>query len=655
MRRLLFLIIGLLFISSPTHARSRSVADSCLHILNTNPKLSSLEKCDLLLTTIHNINYEDNFISLTNLLIKEAAKSGSNYHLFYGYYEQGQYHILNSGRTQEGLGLLFKCLEIAKSNRLTLEEGFALYVIGNAFLQLQNQSNAEKYLKDALYVFTHIPNKQYYANTSLELANLYLLQNRLDTALHLYQKAKTIFQTTDYTHALAYTQGNIGIIQVKQNLKDSASINLSKTITTLTNLQDYQALTPYYNYASQNELHSGNDSLALFYAQQAYHNASIINNPERKKEAYEQLMKVHAAMGDYQQAYDYQNKYLHLRDSLINMETVTQMANMRADFEIEQKEVEVQQMAASKKMMARIAAITVGSLVLVGILLLVVYRDAHRKKVLNKALLQKQEALRQSKKELEAAIGSKDRLFSIISHDLRGPVGTLGGLSNLLHELLNEGKVKEAGELNASITHTIRQIEFLLNNLLHWSIRQQDIYQPHIGRFDLLALTQNLIEVYEQTAQIKNISLALESPLSKLEVEADSNSWGIIIRNLINNALKFTHPGGFVVVRLSVKDQEVLLEVIDNRVGMNPGQLSSLFSISGAQPEWGTQNEKGQGLGLALIHQFVGLHKGRIAVSSEPQKGAHFKVSIPTRVSEQVTEPKSTAKTQTAKLSSWSE
>src|SRR5690554_7672487 len=187
-------------------------------------------------------------------------------------------------------------------------------------------------------------------------------------------------------------------------------------------------------------------------------------------------------------------------------------------------------MAASKKLMARIGASAVGGVVVVAFLLLVVYRDAHRKKVLNKALGQRQEALRQSKKELEAAIGSKDRLFSIISHDLRGPVGTLGGLSNLLHELLNEGKVTEAGELNASITHTIRQIEFLLNNLLHWSIRQQDIYQPHIERFDLLDLTQNIIEVYEQTAQIKNISLALESPLSKLEVEADSNSWGIIIQ-----------------------------------------------------------------------------------------------------------------------------
>src|SRR5690554_3071732 len=99
----------------------------------------------------------------------------------------------------------------------------------------------------------------------------------------------------------------------------------------------------------------------------------------------------------------------------------------------------------------------------------------------------------------QEGVGGGHRLQGSLIFDhiarLKGTGGTLGGLSNLLHELLNEGKVKEAGELNASITHTIRQIEFLLNNLLHWSIRQQDIYQPHIERFDLLALTQNIIEI----------------------------------------------------------------------------------------------------------------------------------------------------------------
>src|SRR5690554_1798526 len=125
MRRLLILTIGLFLLSSAIIARSRSVADSCLHILNIDPKLSALQKCELLLSTIHNLDYEDNFISLTNLLIKEAGKCQSNYHLFYGYYEKGQYHIIHSGKTQEGLGLLLKSLQIARNNQLSLEEGFA--------------------------------------------------------------------------------------------------------------------------------------------------------------------------------------------------------------------------------------------------------------------------------------------------------------------------------------------------------------------------------------------------------------------------------------------------------------------------------------------------------------------------------------------------
>src|SRR5690554_6331845 len=287
MRRLLFLIIGLLFLSSPTHARSRSVADSCLHILNTNPKLSSLEKCELLLTTIHNLNYEDNFISLTNLLIKEAAKSS---------------------------------------------------------------------------------NEKYLASARLELANQYFDQKDDNNALPLYHEAQEYFNSSLDVQALAYIKGNIGSIQMNKGEMDSARINLSQAMDLLRSINDLHSIIHYNIIASLNELYSGNDSLSLSYAQKAYQLALEYNNPERMRNAYEQLMKVHAAMGDYEQAYDYQNKYLHLRDSLINMETVTQMANMRADFEIEQKEVEVQQMAASKKMMARIAAITVGSLVLVELI-----------------------------------------------------------------------------------------------------------------------------------------------------------------------------------------------------------------------------------------------------------------------------------------------
>lgn len=634
MRRLLILTIGLLTLSSATLARSRSVADSCLHILNSDTKLSSLEKCELLLTSIHNLNYEDNFLSLTNLLIQEANKAQSNYHLFYGYYEKGQYHILNSGEAQEGLKYLLKSLHIAKTNQLTLEEGFASYSTSKAFYQSKNHSNAEKYLTRALNIFSLYPNEQYYYSTSIELANLHLSHNQLDTALHYYLKAKAYFQTINYPKALAYIQGNIGTIQMKKFQTDSARNNLIQAIQILENTGNYKETITYYIDASQNELYSSNNSLAFYYAQKAYHLAQEGENPGRKRDTYEQLVKVHEAIGNYQLAYDYQNKYLHLRDSLINIETVTQMANMRADFEIEQKELEVAQIAAAKTMMTHIAILAGISLFMVGILLIIVYRDARRKKALNKALLEKQAALSESKKALEKASASKDRLFSIISHDLRGPMGTLSGLSQLLTELLNNNQVAEAGELNDSISDTIRQIEFLLNNLLHWSINQQNIYEPRNETFDLIKLTRSILKMYDQTAKAKQINLALESPFERLKVQSDSNSWGTIIRNIINNALKFTHPNGFVIVKFALSKNQVVLEVLDNGVGMSPQQIDNLFSFTGNQPGWGTNNEKGQGLGLSLVHDFVTISKGRIAVTSEPGKGSLFKVTIPVQIME---------------------
>jgi len=640
MRRLFIITIGLLILSNATHARSRSVADSCLHIINSDPKLSSIEKCELLLTSIHNLNYENNFISLTNLLIQEANKAQSNYHLFYGYYEKGQYQIIHSGKIQEGLELLFKSLEIARLNQLMLEEGFASYGISMAFALTENLQNSELYLKNAIKRFTLEKDSFYLYGAIMELANLKIKLNQIDTALYLYKKTQQYLNSINNPQAQAYILGNIGKIQMTKNQPDSARENLKNAIVILEQLQDYQALIPYYTYASQNELNSKRKTLALIYAQKAYQTAEALNNPERKRDAYDQLVKVYEAMGNYQLAYNYQNKYLHLRDSLINIEKVTQIANMRANFEINQKDLEVTQMAAAKTMMTRIAILTVAGLLVVVILLIIVYQNARRKKILNKTLLEKQEALRENKKALEKANASKDRLFSIISHDLRGPMGTLSGLSKILTQMLNNNQIKEAKDLNVSISDTIHQIDFLLNNLLHWSINQQNIYAPRNKIFDLIKLTKGIVKMYDQTAKTKQIRLSIESPFQQLNIYSDSNCWGTIIRNLINNALKFTDADGFVIVKITANANKIILQVVDNGIGMSPQQTNTLFNSTHKQPSWGTNNEKGLGLGMSLVKDFVTINKGSISVNSEIGKGSQFKVTIPVQIEQEKKQPK---------------
>lgn len=629
MRRLLFIIIVLLLVSNAGFARSIRVADSCLHILTTKQGLSSQEKCELLLSTIHNLDYNDSFINLFNLLIKEAAKSESFYHLFYGYYEKGQYLILFEGKTQEGLALIFKSLDIAKANLLTLEEGLAYYRISDAFYQLNNYPKALEYSDKAIEVFSIANSPTYLAIAKLELANIHYELKDYEESLVLYKEAEKFFASSNNHPTLAYIYGNIGAIQSLNNSPDSARQNLLHAISILEEIKDTQATITYNIILSKNELLCSDCSLALAYAQKASQTAETLNNPQSKRDAFEQLVKVYEATGDYKLAFDYQNKYLHLRDSLLNTETITQMANMRADFEIGQKQQEVEQIAASKRKITLITLITLLSLIVVAFLLVRVYRDAHSKKALNKELLLKQEALNNSKKELERANSSKDRLFSIIAHDLRSPMATLTALSQILSQLLSKGEIKEAEELNRSIYDTLGQIDFMLDNLLHWSINQQDIYHPLISQFDLPELSRKILKAYYQTALAKDITLTFESDTDSLLVESDSNCWGVIIRNLVNNALKFTHPGGWVKVSLKSAEDSARLEVTDNGVGMTPQQLDKLFSKFDSKSSWGTRNEKGQGLGLSLIHEFVTLSKGQIKVSSDLNKGTKFTVSIP--------------------------
>jgi NAD(P)-dependent dehydrogenase (short-subunit alcohol dehydrogenase family) len=219
---------------------------------------------------------------------------------------------------------------------------------------------------------------------------------------------KEYYETTDNLPVLAYIQGNIGVIQKRQNKLDSARVNLSFAVKFLEEKKDIQALIPYYIHASENEMLAGRMDIALNYAQKAVESAKKEESPIRKRDAYAQLMSVYAAMGEYHLAYDYQNKYLHLRDSIINIETITQMANMRADFEVAQKQNELDRMEASRRLMHIILWLTIISFVVVVFLLAVVYRNGKRRKAMNKELLQKQQALKASKKELEQVNASKE-------------------------------------------------------------------------------------------------------------------------------------------------------------------------------------------------------------------------------------------------------
>ena len=223
---------------------------------------------------------------------------------------------------------------------------------------------------------------------------------------------------------------------------------------------------------------------------------------------------------------------------------------------------------------------------------------------------------------------SKDKFFSIIAHDLRNPFHAIIGLTDLLLMNLNETGQDELQYSLEKIKGSSQQAHELLENLLLWARSHTGtlVFKPET--VSMKALLEESLRLVSAHAARKNIVIHTEIP-GEIVLEADVNMLRTVLRNLMTNALKFTNRDGEVHVRLSEKDGFCVLSVKDNGVGIEPGKIRTLFSIDKSHKTKGTGQEPGTGLGLILCNEFVGKHRGRIEVESEPGKGSEFRVILP--------------------------
>jgi len=239
-----------------------------------------------------------------------------------------------------------------------------------------------------------------------------------------------------------------------------------------------------------------------------------------------------------------------------------------------------------------------------------------------------EEALKESEATLHELNATKDKFFSIIAHDLKSPFNSIAGFSGHLVEQVREknyaGIEEYAGIIQTSSKHAMN----LLSNLLEWSLSQTGriVYNPEY--IEMVELITEVTELSTDAARQKSITLSKELPLNVF-VFADKNMISTIFRNLISNAIKFTNPGGKIVVSVEKKKDELLAAVRDSGIGIKQPSIEKLFRIDESYSTSGTQNEKGTGLGLILCKEFVEKHGGKIWAESEPGKGSVFYFTIP--------------------------
>ena len=239
-----------------------------------------------------------------------------------------------------------------------------------------------------------------------------------------------------------------------------------------------------------------------------------------------------------------------------------------------------------------------------------------------------EQLLKERESQLRELVTTKDKLFSIIAHDLRSPFNGLLTFSELLIHNPKDLDDAEAESYLEIINSLSKNTLDLLDNLLNWAKAQtgQLIYKPETT--NLSVIVREILEISKSIAKIKNISLNYTQN-SDIEVFADVNMLKTILRNLISNAIKFTHANGEIAIYALQNQNNIEITVSDNGVGMSEETLNKLFSIDRNVAKLGTADEKGSGLGLILCKEFIEKHGGEIWIESEPGKGSAFKFTLP--------------------------
>ncbi|GAK50125.1 sensory transduction histidine kinase [Candidatus Moduliflexus flocculans] len=236
--------------------------------------------------------------------------------------------------------------------------------------------------------------------------------------------------------------------------------------------------------------------------------------------------------------------------------------------------------------------------------------------------------LQQKNRELQEVNASKDKFFSIISHDLRNPLSVILGMTELLRENFEHYTPERAKEFLTRMYAAAERLHILLENLLTWSRLQRGVMEYHPEDINLFDIGEENRDLFLEKAAQKGITLVNAIP-PKTRAFADHGMMNTVIRNLVSNALKFTTAGDLIEIAVFQRDSLIELSIRDTGIGIAPEDMEKLFRIDVQHSQVGTAGERGTGLGLILCQELVERNGGAIWVESQPGQGATFHLTLP--------------------------
>jgi signal transduction histidine kinase len=560
------------------------------------------------------------------------------------------------GKYSKSVDFYYNGLEIADKHEIPEQAGYAHLNLANLYVYQELISLASENLKKADAIARKIDNKHMLAYVNQYNGRIFSLEGNLDSALLSYQKSLSLRKELKQLPEQATCYKYIGDIYFQKDSLLTAIKNYNLSLETVDKQNDkdlYANLLIKKSLILVKENHLKDASVM---ANEGLNIARQIGANMTIRDALHVLVIISIKTQDYKTASDFQQRVIQYDDTLFSKHLSEKIFLLEYQLERQQRNTKIDLLnkdnAIQELKIKRIRIISIGLtsiivlLVAVFIVLLILLKQRrdherslelqnqeivkHRNSIekQNKKLIDSNEKLEKSEKELKRIVQTKDKLFSIIAHDLRNPFTVLAGLTEFVNENANIINATEMNLYVSMINESSHKLLRLIENLLEWARSQTGTLKPVKTNLILKSLADDVMKISIAQAETKGISLRNEIP-DNTSVFADREILAIIIRNLISNGIKYTQKGGNVTLTVNQEEGSTVLKVSDTGVGMSPRVLEKLFKIEETFTTEGTGNEMGTGLGLVICKEFIETLGGTIAVESSVGKGTSFYVTIP--------------------------
>ena len=549
---------------------------------------------------------------------------------------------IKRGNYAVGLQNSLSAISIFEEQNLQEELSSAYNNLAEAYFKTNQIDKAIEFNFKALEVRRKINDKAGVKESTKNIAELYSILKEHRKSIEYYERVLDILNLDSDQNLRGEILPKIGSEYLRFKEYDRASEYLIEGLKYNRKHNNQEGLLRALNAIGQLNLQKKKVKLAENQLNEAYRLALKINNKSELLENYKLRIALDSTRGYFQNAFFWQNKYYKLKDSLSKanepMFPTEDLTPLDLDFsKVDSSKSDINKASQPDKTQSSFnyPFVVYGLLAIIAILLIFLIFSLLRTRSHKSALEEQKNKLKKEKINTEAIIEQthhleevnqvKDKLFSIVSHDLKDSISSIKAFL----DLLKEGNISkdEFYNLIPELSENANNASSLLYNLLNWSKSQMQNLEPKPEMLNIQDVFHTKVALVEQKIEDKQIILIDETQPEY--IYADRSMVEIVIQNLLTNAVKFSRTGDVITISNKEVDGKSLICIEDTGVGISKENISKLFHAHKNFTTVGTKNEKGTGLGLTIAKDLIELNDGRIWVESTPNVGSKFFVELP--------------------------